>query len=99
MSTSATGPAVAPFEPAFAIDVLLPLAQAAYDLANGDTLLLPAVFNLSGKIMVDEKQFLVAVAAAAESQRRMLRAMKVDGDIFGLTAINAATKTVAVSFR
>ncbi len=99
MSTSATGPAFAPFEPAFAIDVMLPLAQAAYDLANGDTLVLPAGFNLTGKIMVDEKQFLVAVATAAESQQRMLHAMRVDGDIFGLTAMNTATKTVAVSFR
>lgn len=99
MPTSATGPAIAPFEPAFAIDVMLPLAQAAYDMANGDTLLLPAGFNVSGKIMVDEKQFLLALASAAASQQRMLRAMKVDSDIFGLTAVNAATKTVAVSFR
>src|SRR5258708_12364826 len=29
----------------------------------------------------------------------MLNAMKVDGNIFGLTAVNTATKTVAVSFR
>lgn len=99
MSTTATGPSIAPFDPAFAIDVMLPLAQSAYDMARGDTLVLPAGFNVTGKIVVDEKQFLVAVAAAAESQQRMLHAMKVDGDIFGLTAVNTATKTVAVSFR
>lgn len=99
MSTTATGPAITPFEPAFAIDVMLPLAQAAYDIASGDTLFLPAGFNVTGKIMVDEKQFLIALASAAASQQRMLHAMKVDGDIFGLTAVNAATKTVAVSLR
>ncbi|HXI39299.1 MAG TPA: lipase family protein [Bryobacteraceae bacterium] len=99
MSTTASGPAIAPFEPAFAIDVMLPLAQSAYDMARGDTLILPAGFNVTGKIIVDESQFLVAMASAAQSQQRMLNAMRVDGNIFGLTAVNTATKTVAVSFR
>jgi hypothetical protein len=99
MSTSATGPAIAPFDPAFAIDVMLPLAQAAYDVALGNTLVLPDGFNFNGKIKVDEVQFLAAMATAAASQRRMLDAMKVDGNIFGLTAVNAATKTVIASFR
>src|SRR5260370_11674706 len=99
MSTTAAGPAIAPFEAAFAIDVMLPLAQAAYDTARGDTVVLPTGFNLTGDITVDEKQFLVAMASAVESQRRMLQAMKVDGNIFGMTAVNTATKTVAVSFR
>ena len=40
MSTTATGPAIAPFDPAFAIDVMLPLAQAAYDVARGRSQLL-----------------------------------------------------------
>jgi triacylglycerol lipase len=79
--------------------VMLPLAQSAYDMARGDTLILPAGFNLTGKIIVDESEFLVAMASAAQSQQRMLNAMKVDGNIFGLTAVNTATKTIAVSFR
>jgi triacylglycerol lipase len=101
MPTSATvpAPAIPPFEPAFAIDVMLPLAQAAYDVAKGGTLALPAGFNLAGKIVVNEKQFLAAMAVAAASQRRMLDAMKVDGSVFGFTAVNAATKTAIVSFR
>ncbi len=96
MSTSVT---VIPFDPAFAIDVMLPLAQAAYDIARGNNLVLPMGFSVTGKIMADEKQFQAGVASAASSQRHMLNAMKVDGDIFGMTAVNAATKTVAVSFR
>ena len=99
MSTTATGCAIAPFDPAFAIDVMLPLTQAAYDVARGDNPVLPAGFNVTGKITVDEKQFLVAMAMAVASQRRMLTAMNVDGNVFGLTAVNAATKTVFVSFR
>ena len=99
MSTTATGPAIAPFDPAFAIDVMLPLAQAAYDVALGNTPVLPSGFTVSGNIKVDEMQFLAAMATAAASQRRMLDAMKVDGNIFGLTAVNAATQTVVASFR
>ena len=99
MPTTAAGPSIAPFDPSFAIDVMLPLAQSAYDMARGDTLVLPAGFNVTGKIIVDERQFLIAIASAAASQQRMLNAMKVDGNIFGMTAVNAATKTVAVSFR
>ena len=99
MSTTATGPAIAPFDPAFAIDVMLPLAQAAYDVARGDNPVLPTGFNITGKITVDQNQFLVAMATAVASQRRMMDAMKVDGNIFGVTAVNAATKTVVASFR
>lgn len=99
MPTTATVPAIAPFDPVFAIDVMLPLAQAAYDVARGDNPVLPDGFTLTGKITVDEKDFLVAMASAVASQRRMLNAMRVDGNTFGVTAVHAATKTVVVSFR
>ena len=78
---------------------MLPLAQAAYDVARGDNPVLPTGFNITGKITVDQNQFLVAMATAVASQRRMMDAMKVDGNIFGVTAVNAATKTVVASFR
>jgi triacylglycerol lipase len=101
MSTSATGPAPAipPFDPAFAIDVMLPLAQAAYDVAAGANPALPAGFNVSGKIAVREDHFQAAMRVATASQQRMLNAMRLDNDIFGITAVNTGTKTAAVSFR
>jgi len=99
MSTTAAGTAIAPFEPAFAIDVMLPFAQAAYDVARGHNPVLPDGFSLTGNIKVDDTQFLAAMASAAASQRNMLRAMEVDGNIFGVTGVNAGTKTLVVSFR
>jgi triacylglycerol lipase len=100
---STTAPAqiqtIDPFDPAFAIDTMLPLAQAAYDVAAGVSPVLPAGFSVTGKIVVNEDHFAVAMASAVASQQRMLLAMKVDGDIFGLTAANPQTKTAVVSFR
>jgi triacylglycerol lipase len=99
MSTAAPIRIIDPFDPAFAINTMLPLAQAAYDVAAGVNPVLPAGFSVSGKIVVNEDDFAVAMAKAVASQQRMLRAMKVNGDVFGLTATNLQTRTAVVSFR
>jgi triacylglycerol lipase len=99
MSTAAPIRIIDPFDPAFAINTMLPLAQAAYDVAAGVNPVLPAGFSVSGKIVVNEDDFAVAMAKAVASQQRMLRAMKVNGDVFGLIATNLQTRTAVVSFR
>lgn len=101
MSALATPPAPV-FDAIFSYNVMLPLAEAAYDIASDpdpSKLILPAGFVFASQIVVDPKHLNALLLVASIGQTHLMKAMTVHSNIFGLVAVNASTKTVAVSFR
>jgi triacylglycerol lipase len=87
------------FDRQFALSTTLPLAEAAYDVADGKSPLLPAGYKLIGPIEIDTDKSRVFMARAPLAQQRMQRAFLDEGQIGGFVARNDHTNTLAISFR
>ena len=82
------------FDAAFARDVVLPLAEAAYTVMGGGAASLPSGYAQTSVIRADS-----AALTAMTSPNPAVTAMTKDTDIFGLMGRNPATGTAFVSFR
>src|SRR5271156_2063884 len=82
------------FDAAFARDVVLPLAQAAYTVMGGGAATLPSGYAQTSVIRAD-----TAALTAMTSPHPAVTAMTKNTDIFGLMGRNPATGTAFVSFR
>lgn len=82
------------FDPVFARDVALPLAQAAYTVMGGGPATLPAGYSQTSAIQAD-----AVVLTAMTDPHPAVAAMTKDTNIFGLMGQNIASRTAFVSFR
>jgi triacylglycerol lipase len=82
------------FDAAFARDVVLPLAEAAYAVMGGGAATLPSGYAQTSVIRAD-----TAALTAMTSPHPAVTAMTKNTDIFGLMGRNPATGTAFVSFR
>ena len=82
------------FDPAFARDVVLPLAQAAYAVMGGNAASLPAGYSQTSLIQAD-----AVMLTAMTDPHPAVVAMMRNTDIFGLMGRNAASRTAFLSFR
>ena len=82
------------FDAAFARDVVLPLAQAAFTVTSGGPATLPPGYTQTGLIQAD-----TAVLTAMVAAHPAVAAMTKDTNIFGLMGRNPASRTAFVSFR
>ncbi|WP_343708541.1 lipase family protein [Mycobacterium sp.] len=82
------------FDPTFARDVVLPLAQAAYTVMDGSTPTLPAGYSQTSLIQADE-----VVLTAMTDPHPAVTAMTKNTNIFGLMGRNSANRTAFLSFR
>ena len=82
------------FDAAFARDVALPLAEAAYTVTGGGAATLPSGYAQTSVIRAD-----TAALTAMTSPHPAVTAMTKNTDIFGLMGRNPATGTAFVSFR
>lgn len=89
------------FDPEFALDVLLPLAQAAYAVMNnpGVDPQLPDGYRKTALIEAHPGMLQALAALPASLHPHLLSLMLRDSSIFGLLGNNPATKTAFVSFR
>jgi triacylglycerol lipase len=88
-----------PFDPAFALNFMLPFAEAAYDVAAGQTPLMPPGYVVKSTIVADAQQTAQVMATIPLPHQRMVRAMVANNPIMGFVGRNDATQTVIVSFR
>ncbi len=90
-----------PFNPAFAIETLLPAAQAAYLIMGVPMppLPLPAGYTLVGPILADPQRAQPVMTVAPPDQQHVATAMVSESSIFGLVAWQAATQTALIAFR
>jgi len=82
------------FDPTFARDVALPLAQAAYTVMGGNTATLPAGYSQTSLIKAD-----AVMLTAMTSPHPAVTAMTNNTNIFGLMGHNPVSRTAFVSFR
>lgn len=82
------------FDPVFARDVVLPLAQAAYTVMDGSPAALPSGYSQTALIQANT-MFL----AAMTNPHPAVAAMTKDTNIFGLMGRNPTSRTAFVSFR
>ncbi|BBX44539.1 hypothetical protein GCM10009641_55190 [Mycobacterium cookii] len=82
------------FDPTFARDVVLPLAQAAYTVMDGTPATLPPGYSQTALIKANE-----VVLAAMANPHPAVRAMTADTNIFGLIGHNPTDRIAFVSFR
>jgi triacylglycerol lipase len=82
------------FDPVYARDAVLPLAQAAYTVMNGGQAALPPGYVQTSLIQADN-----VVLAAMAAPHPAVAAMTQNTDTFGLMGHNAATRSAFVSFR
>ncbi|MGA9490635.1 MAG: lipase family protein [Mycobacterium sp.] len=82
------------FDPVFARDVVLPLAQAAYTVMDGSSATLPAGYSQTALIQGNE----VALAAMI-NPHPAVSAMTKNTNIFGLMGHNPTSRTAFMSFR
>jgi triacylglycerol lipase len=82
------------FDPTFAHDVVLPLAQAAYTVMDGSTPTLPAGYSQTALIQADP-----IMLTAMASPHPAVTAMTENTNIFGLIGRNPASRTAFLSFR
>ena len=89
------------FDKNFAINVMYPLANAAYLAMNVPTppLALPAGFAVAGLIQANAADAAVAMNAASPDHQRLANIMVAESSIFGLVGWNAATRTAIVAIR
>jgi len=89
------------FDKNFAINVMYPLANAAYLVMNTPTppLALPTGFALSGLIQANALQAGFAMAAADPDHQRLANLMVSESSVFGLLAWNNSTHTAIVAIR
>jgi triacylglycerol lipase len=88
-----------PFDPAFALNFMLPFAEAAYDIAAGQTPLMPPGYVVKSTIVADAQKTARVMATIPLPHQRMVRAMVANNPIMGFVGRNDATQTVIVSFR
>jgi triacylglycerol lipase len=93
---------MATFDPKYAHDVLLPLAEAAYSAAAPANL--PPNFQVVGPITVDPNHALAMAALAAPAAAlpyhlKLIQNMRKDGDVFGWVFQDTQSHTLVVSFR
>lgn len=92
---NATGPGGdSGFDPKFALEVTLPLALAAYAVADCNTVPLPPGYVQTALIKVD-----VAAGSRTAERHPEVTAMAFNALIFGMMGRNAATRTAFVAFR
>src|ERR1019366_2298935 len=94
---------VAQFDPEYAHDVLLPIAEAAY-LPSLQLDSLPPGYEVVGPIEVNESRAAAQSAGAAASAAlapylALVQRMRQDGDGFGWVVQNTQEHTLVVSFR
>ena len=82
------------FDPVFARDVVLPLAQAAYTVMDGSPATLPPGYSQTSLIQGNE-----AALAAMTNPHPAVSAMTKNTNIFGLMGHNPTSRTAFVSFR
>lgn len=82
------------FDPTFARDVVLPLAQAAYTVMDGSTPTLPAGYSPTSLIQAD-----TVMLSAMSDPHPAVTAMTKNTDVFGLMGHNPANRTAFLSFR
>ena len=82
------------FDAAFARDVVLPLAEAAYTVMGGNPAILPPGYGQTNLIRAD-----AVVLTAMTNPRPAVAAMIKNTDIFGLMGRNPTSRTAFVSFR
>jgi len=89
------------FDKNFAINMMYPLANAAYLVMNTPTppLALPAGFVVSGLITANPQHAAAAMAAADPDHQRLANLMVSESSIFGLVVWNATTATAIVAIR
>jgi predicted lipase len=87
------------FDKQFALNTTLPLAEAAYDVADGRPPLLPHGYTLIGPIEIDTTKARGLTKRATLAQQRILRSFLDEGHIGGFVARNDSSKTLAISFR
>lgn len=88
-----------PFDPAFALNYMLPFSEAAYDVAAGKTPLMPPGYMVKSTIVADPQRTAAVMAAIPLPHQRMVRAMVANNPIMGFVGRNDATQTMIVSFR
>jgi triacylglycerol lipase len=82
------------FDAAFARDVVLPLAEAAYTVMGGGQASLPAAYAQTSLIQADG-----VVLTAMTNPHPAVTAMTKNTNVFGLMGRNPASRTAFVSFR
>jgi hypothetical protein len=82
------------FDPAFARDVVLPLAAAAYTVMDGSPATLPPGYSQTNVLQAD-----AIVLTAMTNPHPAVAAMTKDTDIFGVMGRNPTSRTAFVSFR
>ena len=87
------------FDKQFALSTTLPLAEAAYDVADGKPPLLPPGYSLIGPIKIDTNKSTLLMKRAAIPQQRVMRAFLDEGHVGGFVARNDQLKTLVISFR
>src|SRR5438128_1046106 len=88
------------FDPAFALDVMMPLAEAAYAVMQNPGANPPlAGFQQTGQIKADETLRKALLALPAGPQALVAAELLKDSGVFGLMGNNPTTKTAFVSFR
>jgi triacylglycerol lipase len=90
---------MSPFDPAFALNFMLPFAEAAYDVAAKQTPLMPPGYTVKSTIVADAQQIANVMAVISLPHQRMVRAMVADNPIMGFVGRCDTTQTVIVSFR
>src|ERR1700685_1931553 len=88
-----------PFDPAFALNFMLPFAEAAYDVAAKQTPLMPSGYVVKSTIVADAQKTANVMASIPLPHQRMVRAMVANNPIMGFVGRNDATQTAIVSFR
>jgi triacylglycerol lipase len=87
------------FDPAFALNFMLPFAEAAYDVAAGKTPLMPPGYVVKSTILANPDRIAAVMATLPLAHQRMVRALVANNPIMGFVGRNDATQTVIVSFR
>ncbi|HTA47555.1 MAG TPA: lipase family protein [Bryobacteraceae bacterium] len=87
------------FDGDFALNSMLPFAEAAYDVAAGKTPLLPTGYTVKSIIKADPQRVAAVMAQISLPHQRMVRAMVATNSIMGFVGRNDATRAMVVSFR
>jgi predicted lipase len=89
---------MARFDPRFAHDTLLLLAEAAY-IANPGELKLPANYAVVGQITVDQPRLAALFRATANPRANLLARVQATANAFGWVFQDVQAETVVVAFR
>jgi len=89
---------MATFDPQFAHDILLPIAEAAYlqTLASDS---LPSDYTVVGQITADTNKAQALAATAPANHQAMIQNLMSDGNFFGWVVENTQAKIAVVAFR